>query len=331
MNEPLLSIIVPIYNVEDYLEQCIDSIVRQTYNNLEIILVDDGSTDSSGLLCDNYQKKDSRIQVIHKRNEGVSVARNVGLQYATGELLGFVDSDDYLESSMYSELWTNMIHANSDLACCAYKRIAKNEIYDFSTGEIKELSGLEMLEGMVIGLKGCIISPSVGNRLYKKNIFGNLLFPEARIFEDKFVSTEVLLRANKVIYLNKALYNYRVRDGSLTQRDMSDSDINDFVFMMNYQNVIVKKYLTIKTFKKAIFIYYCILLGLFSKVRTKNTRGDSRVLLKKELIKCKKIVRNSIKMIDNIPKRDKYYLYISTYSIMLYFRIMKRKERLLLL
>lgn len=324
MNEPLLSIIVPIYNVEKYLEQCIDSIVGQTYKNLEIILVNDGSTDSSGLLCDNYQKKDNRIRVIHKNNEGVSSARNVGLQYATGELLGFVDSDDYLESTMYSELWANMLQTNSDLACCAYKKIAKNEIYDFFTGEIIELSGLEMLEGMVIGLKGCIISPSVANRLYKKETFEKLLFPEGRIYEDKLVSTEVLLRVHKVVYLNKALYNYRIREGSQTQRDISDSDINDFVFMMNYQNEIVKKYLTKKIFIKAIFIYYCILLDLFSKVLIDTSRKESRMLLHKEIRKQRKIVRYSIRKDKNIRKRDKYYLYISTYSILLYFRLIKQ-------
>lgn len=325
MSEPLLSIIVPIYNVENYLGQCIDSIIGQAYKNLEIILVDDGSTDSSGLLCDDYQKKDRRIRVIHKKNEGVSVARNVGLQYATGDLLGFVDSDDYLESNMYSELWTNMMHTNSELACCAYKRIAKDQIYDSSTGEIKELTGLELLEGMVIGLEGCIISPSVANRLYKRETFDNLLFPEGRIYEDKLVSTEVLLRVHKVVYLNKALYNYRVREGSLTQKEISDSEINDFVSMMNYQNEIVKKYLTKKTFMKAIFIYYCILLDLYSQVLREASRKASRMLLNKEIRKNKKIVRYSIKRQENIPKRDKYYLYLSTWSIILYFRLINNK------
>ncbi len=323
MNEPLLSVIVPIYNVEEYLEQCIDSVVGQTYKNLEIILINDGSTDSSGLLCDNYQKVDDRIRVIHKNNEGVSAARNVGLKYAKGELLGFVDSDDYLESTMYMELWSNMIQTESDLACCAYKRITKDGNHDYSTGEIKELSGLEFLEAMVIGLKGCIISPHVGNRLYKRELFNNLLFPKGRIYEDKFVSTEILLRVNKVIYLNKALYNYRLRDNSITQKELTDSGIKDFIYMMNYQNKIVNQCLSKNTYKKVIFTYYCILLDLFSNELLENSRKECRSLLRKELKNNKRIARNSLKDIKHIPKRDKYYLYISTFSIKLYFRLIK--------
>lgn len=327
MSEPLLSIIVPVYNVEKYLEQCIDSIIGQTYKNLEIILVDDGSTDFSGLICDNYQKKDGRIRVIHQNNRGVSSARNVGLQNATGELLGFVDSDDYIESTMYSQLWANMKQTNSDMACCAYKRIARNQINDSSTEDIIELSGLELLEGMVVGRRGCIISPSVANRLYKKETFEKLSFPEGRIYEDKLVSTEVALRVHKVIYLNKALYNYRIREGSQTQRDISDSDINDFVAMMNYQNDIVKKYLSNKVLIKAIFIYYCILLDLFSKVLKDASRKESRAVLKREIRKYRKMARYSLRRDKNIRKKDKCYLYLSTFSILLYFKCIGKEKK----
>ena len=117
-NEPLISIIVPVYNVEKYLSKCIDSIINQTYKNIEIILIDDGSTDSSGAICDKYALVDSRIHVLHIENSGVSNARNVGLNHATGDYIGFVDSDDYIEPNMYELLLEELIADDVDVVQC---------------------------------------------------------------------------------------------------------------------------------------------------------------------------------------------------------------------
>lgn len=113
-----ISIVVPIYNVEKYLDQCVKSIINQTYKNLEIILVNDGSIDNSGKICDKYKRQDNRVIVIHKENGGSSDARNVGIQIATGKYIGFVDSDDYIEKDMYEFLYNNMINENADISCC---------------------------------------------------------------------------------------------------------------------------------------------------------------------------------------------------------------------
>ena len=126
----LISIIVPIYNVEKYLKKCIDSIINQTYKNLEIILVDDGSPDNCGKICDEYAKKDNRIKVIHKENGGVSSARNVGVENATGEYIGFVDSDDYIEKDMYEVLINNLKKENADISIISNYEVYKNKIIE---------------------------------------------------------------------------------------------------------------------------------------------------------------------------------------------------------
>ena len=130
-NNPLITVIVPVYNVEKYLTRCVDSIINQTYKNLEIILVDDGSTDSSPAICDNYAKKDSRINVIHKQNNGASSARNAALDIASGDYIGFVDSDDYINRDMYASLFDSIVDSGSDMAICESEYVV-NGVSDFT-------------------------------------------------------------------------------------------------------------------------------------------------------------------------------------------------------
>ena len=126
--EKLISVIIPVYNVEKYLRRCIDSVINQTYKNLEIIIVDDGSTDNSSNICDEYTNKDSRVKVVHKENGGLSSARNVGIELAKGDLIAFVDSDDYIELEMYEKLKENMDKYDSDIAICQYYNSFKYSI-----------------------------------------------------------------------------------------------------------------------------------------------------------------------------------------------------------
>ena len=123
MKNPLISVVVPIYKVEEYLQRCVDSIINQTYKNLEIILVDDGSPDSCPKMCDNFAKQDKRIKVIHKINAGVSEARNTGLEYATGDYVGFIDSDDYIHPTMYEKLLNGIKKENSDICMCRFVNV----------------------------------------------------------------------------------------------------------------------------------------------------------------------------------------------------------------
>lgn len=172
VKEKLVSIIVAVYNIEEYLQRCVDSILAQTYRNLEIILVDDGATDSSGRICDEYAQKDERIQVIHKKNGGLSDARNAGMDVAKGDYIGFVDGDDWIEPDMYRAMVTACEREQAQIAACRYKQITKSGIVDASAGNSVSLSKTEALEIYVCGDERYLIYNSVWSKLFQQTWFG---------------------------------------------------------------------------------------------------------------------------------------------------------------
>ena len=214
MEKELISVIVPVYNVEQYLPKCIDSIINQTYSNLEIILIDDGSTDKSGRICDCYKEKDERIKVIHKPNGGLSSARNKGLEFAKGDLIGFVDSDDYLELTMYEHLINGMKDSNADISMCNFyydnngiKKIANpNTVNCYFEKEIKYHNIYNEYSAVTI---------HTWNKLYKKYIFDYLRFPDGLVFEDTNILCDILSQTNKIAYISEPLYNYVFRSESI--------------------------------------------------------------------------------------------------------------------
>lgn len=219
--KPLISIIVPVYNVEDYIEECLESLVKQTYKNLEIILIDDGSTDNSGEICDDYVLKDTRIKCFHQINQGVGAARNKGLEVAEGELIGFVDPDDYCDLEMFLEMFLEMYKSmkedEADIVCCRWITINRGLISGVSGYEFAEqkkiLSNLDMAEFYVQSMDW-----PVWNKLLKKNVVKSIKFPEIRYNEDFFTVFQWLYNASKIVYINKPLYNYRIlRKGSITE------------------------------------------------------------------------------------------------------------------
>ena len=202
--EILISVIIPVYNVEQYLRQCIDSVINQTYKNLEIILVDDGSTDNSGKICDEYALKDKRIKTIHKKNGGVSSARNIGLDIAKGDYIGFVDSDDYIERDMYELLLNTMLKQKSQLAVCNwFKQINNNWIENERFPKKQILTINEVLENFY----WCMF---VWNKLFDKRILDFIRFSELCGFgEDTLYCLNVLEKLKEVICVNNAKYYYR--------------------------------------------------------------------------------------------------------------------------
>ena len=165
----LISVIVPIYNVEKYIDKCLNSIVNQTYKNIEIILIDDGSTDTSVLKCNNWEKKDNRIKVIHKKNEGLAQARNTGISYATGNYITFIDSDDYIDSKMLEKLYNAINKTNSEISACKYVKINKNKKVNLNySAEIIEFTNKEAIIDL---LKETNISNYAWNKLFKKELF----------------------------------------------------------------------------------------------------------------------------------------------------------------
>ena len=216
--KPLISVIVPIYNVEDYLTKCLDSIVSQTYDNFEVILVDDGSTDQCPRMCDEYKERNSRFKVIHKSNGGVSSARNKGLDIAEGEYVLFVDSDDWLEPNMLEVLASTATETDADIVVCEHY----NNTYNTETRSTISRNTYEkkvLVDNDDIFMH--ILAPSprirfeVWNKLYKREIIGKTRFKEGQIYEDVSFQKEIFERVKKLVHIDCALYNYRtVRPGN---------------------------------------------------------------------------------------------------------------------
>ncbi len=217
MNE-LITIVVPVYNVDQYLDKCVNSIVNQTYTNLEIILIDDGSTDNSGKLCDEWEKRDYRIQVIHQENSGLSEARNVGIENSNGNYIAFVDSDDFVKNDMYEILLKNLKEYNADVSfCSSFAFSDENEICKFQQGEevIEYYEQNDVFKQLFSNRIGDLVV--AWNKLYAKKVFkNNLKFPKGKIHEDVFFVHRMLGNVNSIIYTNRALYYYRMRQGSLS-------------------------------------------------------------------------------------------------------------------
>lgn len=224
----LISVIVPVYNVSKYLRKCIDSILSQTYTNLEIILINDGSTDNCHEICDYYAGMDKRIKVIHKKNGGLSSARNCGLQIATGEYIGFVDSDDYINPSMYELLYCNLISSSADLSMCGYYHTyTDNEISN--SNKINKIIVTDAKGALEILLKGKLSTIMAWNKLYKKDIFESLVFPVGKTMEDAFIIVEIISFCKKVVVDTSPQYHYVHRSNSITSTpyDKSTIDIVD--------------------------------------------------------------------------------------------------------
>ena len=223
MNETI-SIILPIYKVENYLAKCIESLLEQTYKNIEIILVDDGSPDSCGKICDEYAAKDSRIKVIHQQNSGVAAARNAGLQEASGEYIGFVDPDDWVEPQMYERLLSRLKTANAELAVCGYNYYDETGAVDSSRlypeKEDEVLSRKELFKRL--SDMPPTVRHTTWNKLFIQKLIGNLRFNEdLKSSEDLDFLNQYLRKVNSAVFVHKPLYCNLVRQGSATHGGLS--------------------------------------------------------------------------------------------------------------
>lgn len=217
----LISVIVPVYNVEKYLKRCVNSLLSQSFNNLEIILVDDGSTDSSPKICDEYSFMDSRVHVIHKANGGLSSARNAGLDLAMGNYIGFIDSDDWIDSEMYEVLYRNIIKYNADVSDID-SIITSEEIEYHNTAEtIKVLEGREILVDYFLADKY-----SCCRKLYKRKIIGNIRFPVGKINEDIATNYQFLQAANREVKSSLKMYYYFTNPNSITGKVFRKRDFD---------------------------------------------------------------------------------------------------------
>lgn len=211
--QPLISVIVPIYKVETYLKKCVDSIINQTYENLEIILVDDGSPDNCPIICDAYAKQDSRVKVVHKQNGGLSDARNAGMQIAKGEYVSFIDSDDYISLDFIETLYNTMTDEDSDIVECEIVKFHENELPE-ATGSLNTES-FDTEKGLSLLIDENRFHQYVWNKLYKAEIALKILFAKGKLNEDEFWTYQIFGQAKKVTKIYKTMYFYLQRESSI--------------------------------------------------------------------------------------------------------------------
>lgn len=215
---PLISVIVPVYKVEAYLDKCIASIAGQTYQNLEIILVDDGSPDNSGVICDAWAAKDSRIRVIHKENNGAGAARNTGLDVAQGELLAFVDSDDYIAPDMYMHLY-ELIQCGADIAECGFVETCGDDAaFDRKDAACQWYTPEEAMRG---NIWDTVFRQLIWNKLYRREFTENIRFPVGRKIDDEFYTYQLLGNAKQLARSERICYAYRQQENSVMHETFS--------------------------------------------------------------------------------------------------------------
>ena len=269
--EKLVSIILPIYNVEKFLSSSIESAINQTYKNLEIILVDDGSKDNSGKICDEYSKKDKRIKIIHKVNGGLSDARNAGLDIAKGEYIYLLDSDDYIETTTIEKCINRLEQDQSDLVIFNFRYCDEEGNTIESTSkeiDIKSIWSIDDFWNYIDHPENkevSIASVVAWNKLYKKEIFDNLRYIKGRINEDSLIITDIIVKVNKISYISEKLYSYRMRSGSIMAsrgvKGITDSPIGvvkrcEYLYEHNYIEHFVGNFRTLMVDSSEIKKHY---------------------------------------------------------------------------
>ena len=280
---PLISVIVPVYKAEKYLDKCVQSIVNQTYKNLEIILVDDGSPDNCPEMCDEWAKKDSRIKVIHKENSGAASARNAALDIALGDYIGFVDSDDYIEPNMLDELYDSMQSNGADISICANDEVDEN--YNF----IKE--NKVPSDEFVITPYDCFLNIYganyahciIPNKLYKKEIWQDIRFPHLGMCEDEAVLPYIYQKAEKIAVVNEALYHYYIEHvGSVMNKEFSEDTHLIYISILEERFDLFKSLQMEDVYINTAVEYVLRLRGAYLSLENNNSQNSG---LKKNLLK----------------------------------------------
>ena len=236
----LVSIIVPVYNLENYIERCVESLINQTYTNIEIILVVDGSRDRSDEICDGFAEKDSRIKVIHKENGGLSSARNCGIDNAGGEYIMFVDGDDFISETMVEKLKNALSENDADMSVCSFKNIyedgtAVKEMDDDNPITDSVMSAEDVYRALL--KKGNWYYIVTWNKLYKKEIWDGVRYPVGKIHEDEFVIGDIVSKTNRIVTISDKLYMYIQRKGSITNKEYSVKRLDVFDAIVHRVNM----------------------------------------------------------------------------------------------
>ncbi len=312
-----LSIIVPVYNKAQYIDVCIESILKQSISDFELILINDGSTDDSGEKCDEFAKKDDRIIVIHQINKGVSSARNAGLQVAKGKYIGFVDADDVLYTSMYEVLISNIKKYRADISICGVRRVSLGKVQLYGGNNTIKIYNRD--EG-ITGLFSGEILLSNYDKIYKKEILQGILFaPTSSIFEDAYYNFEALKTATKTVYDDTILYDYMIRDSSLSQAAFSQKYMKALLLTKEIVNT-CKKELQNHVDEAKAFDFNINMINLnMILIESSKTHYQDYNIIKENLQKYNNFYKGN----QYVSKRYKYGYTLFRFSPLLYTRILK--------
>ena len=298
----LISVIVPVYKVEEYLDRCVESIVNQTYRNLEIILVDDGSPDNCPAMCDAWAAKDVRIKVIHKENGGLSDARNVGLKIASGEYIAFVDSDDWIHSQYVANLHSACVEQGTLLSACDVMTVFEEQELCECDSNVKS-NCFSTEEAMRCLTEGQKIRAVAWNKLYHNNLIDCERFPVGRYHEDEFFTYRIVAKAEKVAYVPKPLYYYYQRDGSI-MNSVSIKHLDALDAALERLNYLKTIYPSIYKRDKALFCQICVNLYCAAEAIAVVDRDA----YKKRIKECRSSVSFSIIELLRYSCKDVVYI-----------------------
>lgn len=285
-NVPKISVIIPIYKVEEYLNQCIDSVLQQTYTNIEVVLVDDGSPDNCPIICDDYAQKDARVKVIHKENGGLSDARNAGLENATGEYVVFLDSDDYWDDTNGLQLLINILSVdrNADIIFFQKKIYVRDKCFIPTEIDVDQINGNDKLSVLkYLTYRGDLLT-SAYLKLIRKSLLidENIFFEKGLLSEDLDWSLQLYLKARSFYAINNPFYGYRKRAGSITT-SMREKNFSDLLYIINKWKTLIPIQNISKEEKKIYMGFlcyeYCILMGLLGKTNS-ETRNKIKLRIK---------------------------------------------------
>lgn len=305
--KPLISIIVPIYKVEKYLEQCVSSIVSQQYSNIEIILVDDGSPDACSAICEKWDKKDCRIITIHKKNGGLSDARNYGMQIAAGEYIAFVDSDDIISKFFISTLYAAVVSTGASLSACEVESFSDEQGLHFDTVANDKPNIYNAEEALSQLMQGVGFRAVAWNKLYQASILNNEKFEFGKLHEDEFFTYRILDKCQKLAFVVSPLYKYRQREGSI-MRLSSDRHLDSLEAGYQRLTFLKERYPSLYQKDKVTFCFGCFCFYL----QAVNHSMQDKKYIKKQIITYRKKVHFSPKELLSLDSKQLFYVIGST-------------------
>ena len=318
----LISVVIPVYNVKPYLEQCLKSVVKQTYRNLDIIIIDDGSTDGSENICDNYAINDVRIRCVHQKNMGLSGARNTGIDLSRGEYITFIDSDDFIEDDMIEKM-ARYIQPGVDIVSCGFRYCDENGemISEECNQEVQKLSGGEQMEGLFYN-RFC--TTAACGKLYTKSLFKSIRYPVGKYHEDVFTTYKLLDISQGMIILNEAFYWYRQNSNSIMHQKFRMTHLHGIEGSLEREEFISRFYPHLKIAAKASVVYSCC------KCSERMIQADYRnPIVEKEI---KRLIRKNLFVFiiwgNNSPKTKIFAVLnaVSVTMLYMFYKIYNQRE-----